>query len=81
MTAVHQVAATLHCSLTANVLNQDAAHGLGGGGKEVSAAIPLLPATFTNEAQVCLVDKGGWLQRGPGISCVSRCAASRRNSS
>ena len=45
--------------------DKDAAHGLGGGGEEMTAAIPIARG-IANQAQVCLVDQGR------GAECLTR---------
>src|SRR5262249_2561360 len=47
----------------AGVLDEDAAHGLGGGGEEVAAPLPVRPRARADQPQVGLVDQGGRLQR------------------
>ena len=53
--------------LSAGVLDEDAAHGLGGGGEEVAAAVPLLGLFRVHQAQVGFVDEGGCLQGLAGL--------------
>ena len=67
---VRNVHAVLAATVTqgafaAGVVDEDAAHGFGGGGKEMR---PVLPARvgLANEAQVGFVDERGGLQRLPG---------------
>src|SRR5204863_775691 len=60
-------AAALQAVLVAGAVDQDAAHGLGGGGEEVSAAVPLLRLLAADEAEVCLVNQRGGLKRLPGL--------------
>jgi hypothetical protein len=45
------------------LLDQDSAHGFGGGGEEVPAAVEVLPA---EKAEVSFVDQGRGLQRLAG---------------
>jgi hypothetical protein len=49
-------------ALAAGVLDEDAAHGLGRRGKEVAPAIPVLNATFADQAQIRLMDEGRGLE-------------------
>ena len=58
--------AVLHPALAAGVLDQDAAHGLGGRGEEVAPAVPGLAFLLADQAQVDLVDQGGGLERVAG---------------
>src|SRR5262249_47198951 len=44
------------------LVNQDAAHGLGGGGEEVAAAVPVLGLFDIHQAQIGLVDQGRGLE-------------------
>ena len=55
-------AAALLAALAAGVLDQDAAHGLGGGGEEVAAVGEGL-VRVGRQAQVGLVDQGGGVER------------------
>ena len=48
-------------------LDEDAAHGLGGGGEEVSAAVPMLRFLHVHQPQVRLVDQRGGLERLAGL--------------
>src|SRR5262249_2318666 len=50
-------AAVLATLLAAGVVNQDAAHGLGGGGKEMPAVVPVRVAAAAQETQVGLVNQ------------------------
>ena len=50
----------------AGVLDEDAAHGLGGRREEVAAAVPVQRHLLVHEPQVGLVDQGGGLQRLAG---------------
>ena len=56
------VAAVLGPSFPPGVLDEDAAHGFGGGGKEVSPAIPVLHLLHVHEPDVGFVDQGRGLQ-------------------
>jgi hypothetical protein len=47
----------------AGALDEDAAHGLSGGGEEVPAAVPLLGLVRIREAHMGLVDQGCGLKR------------------
>src|SRR5262249_9132226 len=58
-----QGAAMLEAVLAPSSLDKDAAHGFRCRGEEVVAATPVLTATFTDQAQVGLVDQGRRLQR------------------
>src|SRR5207302_11431762 len=66
-------AAALEPAPLAGTVDEDAAHGLCGGGKEMSAALPELPFTrFTaptrrhHEPEIGLMNQGGGLQRLTG---------------
>ena len=65
-------AAVLATLLAAGVVNQDAAHGLGGGGKEMPAVVPVrvglpgLTSGARHETQVGLVNQGR------GLECLTR---------
>ena len=59
-------AAVLLAPLAAGILDQDAAHGLGGGGEEVPAAVPAPILRRADEPEVRLVDQGGGLERLAG---------------
>ena len=48
------------------MIDQDAAHGLGRGGEEVAAAVPVLGLLDVHESEVGLVDQGRGLERLPG---------------
>src|SRR5262249_37736565 len=54
-------------ALGASVIDQDAAHGLGGGREEVPPAVEVLPLALADETEVSLVDQGGGLERLPGL--------------
>ena len=60
-------AALLRGPLAAGVLDQDAAHGLGGGREEVAAAVPVLGVGRADEPEVRLVDQGGGLEGLAGL--------------
>jgi hypothetical protein len=47
---------------TPSVLDEDAAHGLGGRGKEVAAVVPAAFVRGPDESEVRLVDEGSWLE-------------------
>src|SRR5438105_4869897 len=53
---VSPVAAPLESALVAGAVDQNAAHGLGDSGKEVSAAVPVLDLLLSHQAQVRFVD-------------------------
>jgi hypothetical protein len=59
-------AALLGQVFAAGVVDEDAPHGLRGGGKEVSTAVSVLGLLDIDHAQVRLVDEGGRLQRLAG---------------
>ena len=68
--------------LAAGVLDEDAAHGLGRGGEEVAAAVPVLRRVAADQPEVRLVDQGRGLERLPGLLLgQSSAAASLRSSS
>jgi hypothetical protein len=48
--------------LTSGRIYEDAAHGLGRGGKEVAAAIPVLGLFDINQPQIDFMNQGGGLQ-------------------
>src|SRR5262245_23767947 len=58
-------AAVLFTFLATGVVDEDTAHGLGGGGEEVAAAVPVQFLVLADEAQVGLVNQGGGRQRLP----------------
>ena len=60
----NSAAASLQPVAIASAIHEDAAHGLGRGGEEVTASVELL---VTDETQVRLVDQGGGLQRLAGL--------------
>src|SRR5262249_29584942 len=43
--------------------DEDAAHGLGSSGEEVTPAVPVARLATADEPEVGLVDEGGWLKR------------------
>ena len=55
-------AAVLGPRIAAGTFDQDAAHGLGGGGEEVSPAVPVAGLLHIYQAQVGLVNEGGSLE-------------------
>jgi hypothetical protein len=62
-----QPAAVADPPLPAGVLDQDAAHGLGGSGEEVPTPAPMLGLLAADQPQVGLVDEGGGLERLAGL--------------
>jgi hypothetical protein len=52
--------------LAAGIVHEDAAHGLGRGGKEVAAAVPVLRLIHVHQPHVSLVDQGRGLKRLAG---------------
>src|SRR5439155_2580743 len=48
--------------LAAGGLDEDAAHGLGGGGEEVSTAVPATVVASPDQPKVCLMNQGGGLE-------------------
>jgi len=50
----------------ASVVHEDAAHGLGTGGKEMAAMVPALLLAVAQQPQIGFVDQGGRLQRLAG---------------
>src|SRR5205823_6102090 len=56
------VAAVLLPALAAGGVHEDAAHGLGGGGEEVPAALPAVLVGGADQAEVGFVDQGGGLE-------------------
>jgi hypothetical protein len=71
-------AAVLVGLLAAGVLDEDAPHGLGRRGEEVTASVE---AVIPDQPQVRFVDQGGSIEGVAGASRASRAAASRRSSS
>ena len=71
-------AAALQPALAAGVLDEDAAHGLGGGGEEVARGRPSPGRSAADQPQVRLVDQGGRLE---GLARASRRPAGRRRAS
>ena len=53
--------------LAAGLFDEDAAHGLGRGGEEVAAAVPVLGLLRVHQPQVGLVDQGRGLERLAGL--------------
>src|SRR5207248_11158150 len=51
------VATALESALVVVAIDQDTAHGLGDGGKEVSVAVPVLDLLRSHQAQVRFVDQ------------------------
>src|ERR1051325_406945 len=62
----NQAAAVALARFVARPFHQNAPHGFGGGGKKVTAVLPLL-LFLTEQAQVGFVDQGGWLEGLPGL--------------
>ena len=62
------VAAVLRASLAAGAVDQDPPHGLGRGGEEVAAAVPV-PGSLSasDQPEVRLVDQGRGLERLAGL--------------
>ena len=54
-------AAVLVGLLATGLLDEDASHGLGGGGEDVAAAIPVLGQVYIDQAQVRFMHQGGGL--------------------
>ena len=52
--------------MASSVLDQDAAHGLGGRSEEMTAVLPVRRLLGVHQAEVGLVDQGGRLQRLAG---------------
>src|SRR5262249_42880848 len=50
-------------AVAAGVVDEDAAHGLGGRGEEMPAGIPILGLLRVHQTEVSLVDHGGGLKR------------------
>jgi hypothetical protein len=55
-------AAMLGPPLAPGLVDEDAAHGLGGGGEEVAPAVPVLDLVHVHQPEVRLVDQGGGLE-------------------
>ena len=53
--------------LAAGAFDEDAPHGLGRGGEEVAAAVPVLGPVPTDQPQVGLVDQGRGLEGLAGL--------------
>jgi hypothetical protein len=60
------VVAVFDAFLAPGALDQDAAHGLGRRGEEMTPAIPVRLLTAAEQAQVGLLDQGRGLERLPG---------------
>src|SRR5262245_28157123 len=56
------VAAVLEALLAAGVVDEDAAHGLGGGGEEMSPAVPPRRVGRADQPDVCFVNEAGRLK-------------------
>src|SRR5687768_15530886 len=52
-----EAAAAFGSGAAAGLLDEDSAHGLGGGGEEMPAAVPVLDARRVDEADVGFVDE------------------------
>jgi hypothetical protein len=61
-----EVAAAFPPVLAAGGFDQDAAHRLGGGGEEMSAAVPTPGVAPSDQPKVCLMNEGGGLERVVG---------------
>ena len=66
--------------LAPGIIDEDAAHGLGGSGEKVSAIIPR-GSIVTAQSEPGIVDQRVACSVWPGASAAILCAASRRNSS
>ena len=53
--------------LSPSRLDEDAAHGLGGGGEEVIPPVPMPLVTLADQPQVGFVNQGGRFQRLPRL--------------
>ena len=51
---------------TAGVIDEDAAQGLSGGGKEVSPAVPVLCLLRVHQSEICLMNERRGLERLAG---------------
>src|SRR5262249_25957643 len=60
-------AAGLACSFPAGIFDEDAAHGLGGGGEEMTTAVPALTLDFAHQSYIRLVDQRRGLERLAGL--------------
>src|SRR5262249_62420836 len=60
-------AAMPHAPLSASPFDEDAPHGLGGGGEEVTAAIPGLRGVGTDKPQIRFMDERGRLKCLPWL--------------
>jgi len=58
-----KAAASLPPRLVTGRFNQDPAHRLGGGGKEMAATVPVLDHVGIDQSDIGLVDQGGGLER------------------
>src|SRR6516165_7732117 len=61
------IAAVLGASLAAGIVDQDAAHGLGGGGEEMPPTVPVLGVLTLEQTEVRLVDQSRGLKGLPGL--------------
>ena len=61
------VAAVLGPPFPPGVVDEDAAHGFGGGGEEVAAAVPGLGLARAHESEIRLMDEGRGLERLAGL--------------
>ena len=68
-------------ALATGLLDEDAAHGLGGGGEEVPATAPARWLIAPDQTEVGLVDQSGRLKRLAGLLLSQLRAASSRSSS
>lgn len=62
--AFHLTAALL-AAFSSRAFDKNATHGFGGGGKEMSAAVPLLWLVVANEPKISFMHERGCLQRLP----------------
>ena len=69
------------CLFAASLIDQDTAHGLGGGGKEMAAAVPLPRCVTLHQPQIRLMHQRRRLQRLPWFLLRSFAAANSRNAS
>jgi hypothetical protein len=60
------VAAVFEAALAPGVLDENAAHGLGRGGKEGAAAVPVRRRPIVDQAQIRFMYQGGGLKRLAG---------------
>ena len=63
MTDLLAFTAMLETAFAPGTLDQDAAHRLGGGREEVTAAVPVLVCTTAYQPQISLVNEGRGIQR------------------